>query len=60
VNALDELIDRFQVEQGWADDTVLSLLKQFLWDRQDKWQHRSMLSDIQATFKEVAEAENEN
>ncbi len=60
MNALDELIDRFQVEQGWADDTVLSLLKQFLWDRQDKWQHRSMLSDIQATFKEVAEAENEN
>jgi hypothetical protein len=59
VNALDELIDRFQVEQGWADDTVLSLLKQFLWDRQDKWQHRSMLSDIQATFKEVAEAENQ-
>ena len=60
MNALDDLIDRFQVEQGWADDTVLSLLKQFLWDRQDKWQRRSMVSDLEATFKEVAEAENEN
>jgi hypothetical protein len=59
VNALDELIDRFQVEQGWADDTVLSLLKQFLWDRQDKWQHRSMISDVEATFKKVADTENQ-
>lgn len=59
MNALDELIDRFQVEQGWADDTVLSLLKQFLWDRQDKWQHRSMISDVEATFKKVADTENQ-
>ena len=59
MNALDDLIDRFQVEQGWADDTVLSLLKQFLWDRQDKWQHRSMISDVEATFKKVAEIENQ-
>lgn len=59
MNALDKVIDRFQVEQGWTDDTVLELLKRFLWDRQDKWQHRSMLSDIEATFKEVADAENE-
>lgn len=59
MNALDDLIDRFQVEQGWADDTVLSLLKQFLWDRQDKWQHRSMISDVEATFNKVAETENQ-
>lgn len=59
MDALNDLIDGFKMDQGWNNDTVLDLLKQFLWDHQDKWQHRSMLSDIQTTFKEVAEAENE-
>ena len=60
MDALDDLIDRFKMDQGWNNDTVLQLLKQFLWDRQDKWQYRSMLSDIEATFKKVADTENDN
>lgn len=58
MDALNDLIDRFKMDQGWNNDTVLELLKQFLWDRQDKWLNRSMLSDIDATFKEVADTEN--
>jgi len=60
VKTLDDIIEHYKFEQGWNDDTVLELLKRFLWDRQDKWLNRSMLSDIDATFKEVASLENEN
>lgn len=58
MDALNDLIDRFKMDQGWNNDTVLELFKQFLWDRQDNWQHRSMLSDIEDTFKKVADTEN--
>lgn len=60
MDALNDLIDGFKMDQGWNNDTVLELLKQFLWDHQDKWRHRSMLSDIDATLKEVASLENQN
>jgi hypothetical protein len=60
VDALNDLIDGFKMDQGWNNDTVLDLLKRFLWDRQDKWLNRSMLSDIDSTFKEVASLENQD
>lgn len=59
MNALENLISRFQAEQGWNDDVILGILKNFLWDRRDKWQYKSMLADLESTLKEVANIENE-
>lgn len=59
MNALENLISRFQAEQGWNDDAILGILKNFLWDRRDKWQYKSMLADLESTLKEVANIENE-
>lgn len=59
MNALENLIDYFQKEQGWSDETVLGILKNFLWDRRDKWQYKSMIADLESTLKEVADIENE-
>lgn len=58
MNALEKLIERFQNAQGWNNDSVLELLKTFLWERQDKWQYRSMLSDLESTLTKAAEIEN--
>jgi hypothetical protein len=60
VDALNDLIDGFKMDQGWNNDTVLELLKQFLWDRQDKWQHNPMLLDIESYFKTVVSLENQD
>ena len=59
VNTLEKMIERVQSEQGWNNDTVLGLLKQFLWDRQDKWQFKSMIADLETTLSKIAKAENE-
>lgn len=60
MNALENLIDRFQSEQGWSDASVLDILKKFLWDRRDKWQYKSMLADLESVLKEISRNENES
>lgn len=59
MNGLETLIDNFQKEQGWNNGTVLDILKNFLWDRRDKWQYKSMIADLESTLKEIARNENE-
>lgn len=60
MNALENLIERFQSEQGWTDETVYELLKRFLWERQDKWMYKSMLADLESNLNEVASIENDH
>ena len=57
---MDALNDGFKMDQDWNNDAVLELLKQFLWDRQDKWQHNLMLLDIESYFKTVVLLENQD
>lgn len=59
MNALENLIDYFQKEQGWNNETVLGILKNFLWDRRDKWQYKSMII-FQGTFESLPLREEEN
>lgn len=56
---MQDLIDRFQDQQGWSDKTILDLLKSFIATRQSYWpDDNPMIRDLEGMFQNVADVEN--
>ena len=55
----DTIIDEIAAQQGWSDQSILQLLKNFIDSRSSYWpEEKSMIDDLRSFLQNVANEEN--